>query len=180
MDKNTQSHTEIGENKRPENIPLLKQVAVLSVLSDQDIEKLADKTRVVPYRAGEFIVRQGKLGNSLYVIQAGVCEVFVVDQQGFQTKVAKIDSGDFFGEMSLLTGEPHTATVRALQDSTLVIIDKPLFKTILESSPKLSEALGRILEKRQKELAALTGGTSGSNQGSTNLGARIKSFFKIK
>ena len=178
MDPSSQPESDNEKQANPEVIALLRQVTVLAVLPDKELEQLALKARSVIYRAGEFVVRQNKAGSSLFVIQSGLCEVFVKDQQGFDNRVAQVSKGDFFGEMSLLTGAPSTATVRALEDSTLVVIDKALFTSVIQSNPKTSEALGKVLAQRQKELAQLSGGTEREGSSSSGLVKKIKSFFR--
>ena len=158
---------------------LLEQTEVFSVLSEQELAKLTEKSRLLSHTPGEFIVRQGGLGHSLFIVLDGSCEVFVEDQQGFIKEVAPVEPGGFFGEMSLLTGTPPAATVRALEETVLIAISKENFAAILEANPKLSEKLGEVLATRQKELTRLTGGKENGEENSANMIARIKSFFRI-
>ena len=180
MTDDYKSDSELDERSLSEILQLFSQVAVLSVLSDEEKLGLAKKARLLAYNGGEFIVRQGGFSNSLFIIHSGSCEVFVTDQRGFVNRVAQTERGDFFGEMSLLTGEPPSATVRALEDSTLVGINKDIFASVLKSNPKISEAVGKVLAKRQAELAAVTGETADKQNSSTGISRRIKSFFKLK
>jgi len=177
MEKHLQSNSKSDESSRSEIVELLAQVAVISVLTDEERAQVAKKARLVAYGTGEFIVRQGEQGNSLFIVHTGVCEVFVRDQQGYGKGIAQTERGGFFGEMSLLTGEPHNATVRAMEDATLVAINKAVFASILKANPEVSKGLGKVLAARQKELAALTGNVGDETQNSTNMMARIKSFF---
>lgn len=179
MKKHLQSSANIDDQSHAETVQLLEHVAVFSVLTDKERAKLAAKARSVAYGTGEFIVRQGDSGHSLFIIQDGVCEVFIRDQQGYGKRVAQLERGGFFGEMSLLTGEPHTATVRAVENVTLVAIDKAIFASILKANPEISQELGKILLIRQKELAAMAGNSGYETDNSSNMIARIKGFFRI-
>lgn len=158
---------------------LLKRVSVLSALSAEIRTQIAERSEIVDYGAGEFIVRQGDQGDSLYIIRTGSCGVYVRKNGKQENRIATIDSGEFFGEMSLLTGEPTTATVRAMVDTSVIIIDKENFSEILNDNPAISVQLGEILAKRQKELAEEAGRIVADTPSSSSMIAKIKSFFRI-
>ncbi|GAG82508.1 unnamed protein product, partial [marine sediment metagenome] len=117
---------------------LLGQVSVLSSLSAEILTQIAERSVIAEYGAGEFIVRQGDQGDSLYIIRTGSCGVYVRRNGKQENRIATIDSSEFFGEMSLLTGEPITATVRAMIDTSIIIIDKENFSNILNDNPAIS------------------------------------------
>ena len=168
-----------SNSERLEIVRLLARVGIFSVLSNDQIGELAKQAQVVNYRAGEFIVRQGQKGHSLYVISSGQCEVFVTDLQAFGKTVATMSEGDFFGEMSLLTGDPVVATVRALKDSELLAIDKEIFADMLKKYPELSSQLADVLVERQKNYASITGKPLKNLPTSKSFIGRIKSFFHL-
>jgi small-conductance mechanosensitive channel/CRP-like cAMP-binding protein len=158
---------------------LLERVSVFSSLSEDVQTQIAERSEIIEYGAGEFIVRQGDQGDSLYIIRTGLCGVFIRKHGEHERRIATIDSGGFFGEMSLLTGEPHTATVRAMEDTSVIIIDKENFSNILTENPSISVQLGEILAQRQKELAEETGRIVAGTPSSSSMIAKIKSFFRI-
>lgn len=158
---------------------LLGQVSVLSSLSAEILTQIAERSVIAEYGAGEFIVRQGDQGDSLYIIRTGSCGVYVRRNGKQENRIATIDSSEFFGEMSLLTGEPITATVRAMIDTSIIIIDKENFSNILNDNPAISVQLGEILAKRQKELAEEAGRIVADTPSSSNMIAKIKTFFRI-
>jgi small-conductance mechanosensitive channel len=171
---------EIASRKSSFNINgLLESVPVLSTLSPEIRTQIADRSKIAEYGAGEFIVRQGDQGDSLYIIRTGSCGVYITKDEKQQNKIATINSGEFFGEMSLLTGEPITATVRAMVDTTVIVIDKANFSIILNDNPAISVELGEILAKRQKELAEEAGRIVTHAPSSVRMIAKIKSFFGI-
>ena len=98
--------------------------ALFAPLSAAERLTLADGARLVRFTEGETVVREGEEGSSMFVIAAGRAAVSVHGDVGASRKVAVLDSGASFGEISLLTGEPRLATVRAITESTLVEIDK--------------------------------------------------------
>ena len=158
---------------------LLAQVSVLSALSAEIRTQIAERSMIAEYGVGEFIVRQGDQGDSLYIIRTGSCGVYVKRDGKHENRIATIESGEFFGEMSLLTGEPITATVRAMVDTSVIIIDKENFSNILNDNPAISVQLGEILAKRQKELAEEAGRMVAATPSSSSMIAKIKSFFRI-
>ena len=96
------------------------------------------------------------------------------------TQVAVLKKGDFFGEMSLLTGEPRSATVRAIEDTEVIMIQKDVFSEILSANSGISEYLGQVLAERQQQLARQVGDTSALAAATTGgFIQKIKSFFGI-
>jgi len=158
---------------------LLERVSVFSALSEEVRTQIAERSKIIEYGSGEFIVRQGDQGNSLYIIRTGLCGIYIKGNGTQEKRIATIDSGGFFGEMSLLTGEPHTATVRAMEDTSVIIIDKENFSNILTDNPSISVQLGEILAERQKELAEEAGRIVAGTPSSSRMIAKIKSFFRI-
>ncbi len=116
----------------------------------------------------------------MYIIHAGACEILKNDGHGSSSRVAVIHKGDFFGEMSLLTGEKRTATVRVIEDSRFIFIDKPLFAEMISSKPEIASFLAEVLARRQQELQAHVGPSDLAIPEATRLTARIKAFFNIR
>lgn len=132
-------------------LQLINQVPILETLSETDRSGLADHVSLNRYGVGEKIVVIDAPGDSMYIIYSGSCDVL----NGAGKKVAEpLTEGDFFGEMSLLTGEPRSATIRAIEDSEVVRIDKTSFAEILSKNSHIVEILGKVLSQRQKELDA--------------------------
>ncbi|MGB4056794.1 MAG: cyclic nucleotide-binding domain-containing protein [Alphaproteobacteria bacterium] len=74
---------------------------------------------------GKAIIEQGDTGNRAYFIERGRVEILIKDADGrHQLKVAEMGPGDLFGEMSLITNEPRSATVRAMEDCTVTVISR--------------------------------------------------------
>jgi len=109
------------------------------------IVKLIKGTRVPEGRA---IVTRGKPGEAFYIVLEGECEVMGVDQDGHETVLATLPGGECFGEMSLITGEPASATVRAKNDVTILVISRENFNAMLSIAPEIAITLARILAAR--------------------------------
>ncbi len=166
----------------------LKKVELFNPLNDIDIETLSDNSSLLRYTRDEAMVRQGDAGDSLYIIRSGSVEISLKTGSNDPVILASLGPGNCFGEMSLLTGEPRSATVTALEETQVVVVDKVGIKALLESNPSLVEPLGSMLEKRREEQAASRTKASTRKNKNTNkskeknkddLLARMKSFFKL-
>jgi small-conductance mechanosensitive channel/CRP-like cAMP-binding protein len=101
------------------------------------------------FAAGEAIVRQGEEGNSMYIVLSGAVRV-VLEPAG--QEVAVIGPGGFFGEMSMLTGDPRTATVRAIQDVRVLEIPAERFREVALERPGLVEHVSGVVAARRMGL----------------------------
>ena len=138
---------------KPEDIEVyLKGMGFLKPLSDADIKRVSAAAKIEVYGEGEIIFNQGDKGDTCYFIKDGAVDVFLRGEAGKENYVATLKSGGFFGEMSLLTGEERKTTVRAKEDSLLIVIDSKGFCEVFEKSPDLMERLSRIVADRSLEL----------------------------
>ena len=94
------------------------------------------------YQGGEVIVRQGEVGNCMYVIQSGRAEV-VEEMDGQAVSLAVLSESDFFGEMALFEDQVRSATVRALGTVRVLTVDKKILLRRIQQDPALAF---RILE----------------------------------
>ncbi|MEI9981878.1 MAG: mechanosensitive ion channel family protein [Aliidongia sp.] len=96
---------------------------------------------------GAEIVREGDEGRSLFVVVAGLFEVLRIASAG-ETRLARLGAGDVFGEMSLLTGAPRSATVRAMTDAVVLEIAKDTLDPVLALQPEAVEEMSRLQAER--------------------------------
>ncbi|MFN7134410.1 MAG: cyclic nucleotide-binding domain-containing protein, partial [Myxococcales bacterium] len=141
----------------------LAKVELFSQLTEEDRAQLARSMRYAPFTSGETVTRQGARANWLYLIVEGKVSVRVTGDGGLEKEVAQLGAGSFFGEMSLLTGEPRAATVVALSDVECFRLDKDAFQTLLLKRPELAEHVADELTRRRSEL--LAGGDGARAQG---------------
>lgn len=135
-------------------LALIGKVDFLSPLSQDERRKLVETVGVKDYASGELPVRQGDAGDSFYIIKKGSVDVIVEKAPGEGVVVATLGPGNFFGEMSLLTGAVRTASIRVKEDAEFVVIDRESFRSTLVHNPSIAESLSRILSERQASLAA--------------------------
>lgn len=114
-------------NKRLMYENFLKEVKILSGLSNQEISKLADALTTEIYHQGEKIVTEGDIGENFYFIESGNCQVSK-QSEGVLTKLSK---GDYFGEVALLNNLPRQATVEAIDTVIVATLDKSGFQRLL-------------------------------------------------
>jgi len=151
-------------------------------LSDPQRERLVEGSREVRYAPGEIVVREGDRGSSMFLIEAGKVAVSIQGAAGESRELTVLDAGAAFGEISLLTGEPRTATVRAVTETTLVQIEKESFAPILREHPALVQALEATMEKRRRHAAGEFDASRGQLARSEEplpLAERIARFFGL-
>jgi small-conductance mechanosensitive channel/CRP-like cAMP-binding protein len=142
------------ERRCEEILSLIEKVEILSPLSKGELRKLVDRLSVKFYAVGEMPVRQGDPGDSFYIIKSGRVNVVVEKSPGETVMVASLGPGNFFGEMSMLTGAVRTASIRVSEDAEFIVIDKESFASTLANNPSIAESLSQILSERQAGLDA--------------------------
>ncbi len=103
------------------------------------------------YRPGEAIVRQGEVGDCMYVIQSGSVEV-VRESDGKEVRLAELSDGDFFGEMALFEKDVRSATVRPLNEVRVLTIDKKIFLRKIHEDPSLAFRIMQKMSQRIREI----------------------------
>jgi len=127
----------------------LSQVAVLGALTAEELRTLAAAVKVCRVASGEDVVRQGEAGRSMFVVAAGVLEVLQASAaDSVPQRVSTLSPGQFFGEMSLLTEAPRTATVRSLGPALLYEVPPEHMESLLQARPALADALGAVAAER--------------------------------
>ncbi|HTJ80968.1 MAG TPA: mechanosensitive ion channel family protein [Polyangiaceae bacterium] len=131
----------------------LASVDLFANMSDEDRHHLATSLKYAPFTKGEALTKQGAKAHWLYIISKGECSVRVAAKSG-EKEVARLSGGQFFGEMSLLTGAERSATVVALSDVECWRLDREVFKELLDRRPEVAEDVAEILATRQIGLDA--------------------------
>ncbi|HTK27273.1 MAG TPA: mechanosensitive ion channel family protein [Pyrinomonadaceae bacterium] len=158
----------------------LSGIPIFAPLSDDELQRLSKAAAKRVYAPGESIVRMGKEGNSMFIIVRGNVNVQIPDN-GVPKVVNRLYENDFFGEMSLLTGEPRSATVVAVEETEVLQIRKNALKPIFESNPELMKLVCEIVEERRGALATTTSDIAAAQatDGRSVLQS-IKNFFGFK
>lgn len=135
----------------------LRRMSLLVGLSSKQLEDVSARLRPVKYRSGEIILTEGTPGDVMYLIEWGRVEV-LSKTDGPSRILAALGEGDFFGEMALLTGNPRSATVRAVTDVDLLALHQADFDELVLKYPTLAVTLGRVLSQRLNRAAEYLAG----------------------
>jgi small-conductance mechanosensitive channel/CRP-like cAMP-binding protein len=163
----------------------IRSIDFLKDLPDDVMAKLAVGTRSELYEPGEVVVRQGDHGGELYLCLSGELVVLHAPEGGQRQEVARLTHGGMFGELSLMTGEPRTATVQAVSPCELLVIGKNVFAEVLAGNPNFVDLISERLAERQAALEALERAVSPSEHRASvesqkgQLLRRVRDFFAI-
>lgn len=145
--------TRKAKQERERRLAALASVDLFRGLPEDIRDTLANELAYTPFGAGEAITREGDTDDGLYIIVSGEAAVRI--GRGTQEReVARLAAGQFFGEMSLMTGEARTATVIAASDVECYRIDKPAFQAILRQTPAIADEIAGVLVMRKSALSA--------------------------
>lgn len=130
--------------RTPPDSPLFENLSeeeLGAVIKRMDLERFAD---------GDIIITEGEPGTSMFVILGGEVKVFTTSKTGENIHLATLGSGDFFGEISVLTGRPRTATITASAETDLLRLDKKDLDELSETMPRIRAVLASFYEQRAK------------------------------
>ncbi|MFI5177275.1 MAG: cyclic nucleotide-binding domain-containing protein [Vicinamibacterales bacterium] len=151
--------------------------AVLATLPADAHRALAEAAKERLFADGEAIVQEGEPGASMFIVRRGLVAVTVgADHR----EVATIDAGGYFGEMSLLTGDPRTATVVARGDSTVIELTADAFRAYVRSRPEVIDQLAEAATSRRRSLDEARAAASVHAVEPRSLAHRMRQFFGLK
>jgi small-conductance mechanosensitive channel len=134
--------------------PLVQHVSIFAAMTAEELRQLSTLTKNRLIIAGTPLLRQGDPGDSLFILRDGLLEVCIATDDLPETTVARIHPGDFFGERSLLLGEPRSASIVPVVDSMVSEIPREAMVQLMRSRPELATYLGEVLTERQAKSAA--------------------------
>ncbi len=117
-------------------LSILGQSTIFGGLPRRQLKTIARYSRSVAVPAGTTLVREGEAGSDFCIVVNGSCRV---ERDG--TVLRELGQGDSFGEVSVIDGQPRTATVTAMSDAELVVLSQPDFDHALQIAPDLARAL---------------------------------------
>jgi len=134
-------------------IKLLKNVDIFSSLYDEHLALFAKMANYKCYDKDEVILRQNDTENqSLFLIASGQVNVFISGIDGTEAILAILNKGEFIGEMSLIDGEPRSASVKAVEKSNLLVIQREDFLNELKKNSSLSMTLLIVMTRRIRKI----------------------------
>ena len=169
-----------ARNETTEIYARLSDVPIFEPLTDAETAKLAEATQRRIFAPNETIIRIGDEGDTMFIVNRGSVRV-QIPENGKMRTLSTLETGRFFGEMALLTGEPRTATVVAAEETEVFEIGHEAVKNLFDANPYLVEALSKAVAERR---ALLTASAENGNEKSVEtetagIFAGIKRFFRL-
>lgn len=164
---------------------LLRQTEIFRQLEDEELLTLATQMHRRVVSAGMHVICQGEAGDSMFILSEGLLHAFIHSEDGgAYVKVGQIEPGEFFGEMSLLTGERRSATILAVTDVVVQEITQAHMAELLGKRREIGEILSRVVaERRINNTASLAAAPEEKRNRETaslanQIMDRIRSFFR--
>ena len=169
-------------------LPILKQIPIFQGLNWFALNRISRYVEIVDYNKGDIICQQGAPADAFYALVSGRIYSYSLNAAGHKEDVDFILRGMQFGIISTLTGENHSRTYEAVNDSVVIRINKDSFSQLLRSTPQLAVALSQTLSQRIRSHVTHTKNTqestiiavyapiqgSGSSTYATNLALSLK------
>ena len=130
----------LGRNAK---IELLKRVPLFAGCSKSELKELALIADEIDLRDGHVLTREGRPGREFFVMVEGTAQVTRKDK-----KIADLGSGDWFGEIALLTDAPRTATVTATSPVDVLVITDRSFHRVVETMPSIALKVLAVVGER--------------------------------
>ena len=111
----------------------LSEIPLFSEMDEQEVAGIRSIMGEMKFKPGQIIIREGETGDLFYVITEGRAEVFIRDANGSDVILHEAGPGDFFGELSMLTNEPRSARVRAVDHLTTLVLERDEFFNFLRT-----------------------------------------------
>jgi CRP-like cAMP-binding protein len=125
-----------------------RRPALFPDFSNEELVAVMGGLQLIEYKTGDLIVAEGEPGDSLFLVTTGMVKAWIRNREGRYVLVRRLGEGDFFGEISVLTGSPRTATVVAAAPCELLELDRATLDGITAKYPRVREVLQRFYEQR--------------------------------
>lgn len=113
----------------------LREIPLFSEMDEQEVADIRAIMQEMKFRAGQVIIREGEMGDLFYVITEGHAEILIRDADGAELILHEAGPGDFFGELSMLTNEPRSARIRAVDSVTTLALERDDFFEFFRTHP---------------------------------------------
>jgi CRP-like cAMP-binding protein len=134
-----------------DKMKFLVRVPLFAGLTDRQLKKLANRFVTREYKAGDYIVTQGKGGAGMFTIVSGSAEAIIESLDGEKTVVNTFESTDFFGEIALLDAGPRTASVVAKKDTECLILSREDFVSTMKNDADMGVVIAEELASRLRK-----------------------------
>jgi CRP-like cAMP-binding protein len=134
-----------------DSITLLQKIPLFRTLTLENLHDISSKVEEILYEAGDIVFYNGDEGDALYIIKSGMVEIIGRDDDDQELHLAELSTGNYFGEMALLTGEPRSATVKAAASTILLRLSKDDFQLLLNRNAAMYIPISYVLSQRLKD-----------------------------
>jgi len=129
---------------------ILQEIPLFTILSNDEQNLIKERSIFVEYQKGQIIYQEGTPADAFYCIILGRVVIYTRDPNGNEVTLEYLHRGKYFGIISLLTGESHSVTARAINDCLILTIKKEDFNFTLDKIPRLAIDLSQTLSRRLK------------------------------
>jgi ATP-binding cassette subfamily B protein len=126
---------------------LLRATTAFSILSDRELDHLADRFELVHYVLGQDVVRTGDEAQAFFIVYSGRARGIAIDETGHEVTIGALTRGDSFGEQGLLTNSRRNYTIRASSDLAALRLAKVDFDELLERHTKVREYFDKYISE---------------------------------
>ena len=132
----------------PNEVSFLSPITLFSKLSPYELAVIASRLKQQSFRSGEVIFEQGERGDAMFIIRSGRVRIFSQDESGQELTLNVYEPGEFFGEFSIIDGEPRSASAEAVESTDAMVLRNQDLIAILGDHPEIAISLLRGLVLR--------------------------------
>lgn len=143
------------QNHHEASQQLLKNNPLFEHLTDDHFLHIIHQSPIRSYGPGETIVAENDCGDSLFLVLEGTVLISKRTSQDTPIKVTKPNHGEIFGEMTLLTSEPLSASAQCITNADVMEVNSETLATLIEQEPALLQKIGQLISERKATLASL-------------------------
>lgn len=140
---------------RAEVMSLLRCSTLFKSLEEKNLDALASRAQAAEFRAGQVLMRRGEHGEAMIIVASGRVKVVTTSERGAEFLINTIEPGGILGELALLDGGERSADAVALEDVEAVKLPRAAFLVFLETHPKVSIQLLKLLSEKVRHTTEL-------------------------
>lgn len=172
----------MGEGLAP--LELLASLDLFAGVPTARLEAIAEKVELLRLAPGHRVLKQGDTTTEMYFVAEGLLRVTVLGKDGSEVPLSVLEPGDYFGEMSLLTNEPRTATIHAMTPGSVFSLSRASMQEVVETNPEILKILSgnlavRRLERDTSLLKASVGERPREDRGAEVRGEILEKMGKV-
>jgi len=130
------------------NPNILRDIHLFEMLDDEELKTLAHELDEVYFLAGQNIFSMGEAGDRMFIVESGRVQLFLQDKANDRVELGFVHAGDLFGELSLLSGEPRSASAKAVENTKLIGVDQNDLNILVTAHPAAALDMMSALSKR--------------------------------